>query len=142
MGFTWQQSLYKKPEIWSPEVPAQRKMFRSPDTYGFVTAVYSPLKNLDLSLSAVYTGKMLLQHFAGYAPTDREETSPEFFDMGLKVAYDIKMKENIILQINVGIKNILNSYQHDFDQGEFRDAGYIYGPTLPRSVYIGVKFSI
>lgn len=142
MGFTWQQSLYKKPEVWSPEVPAQRKMFRSPDTYGFVTALYSPLKNLDLSLSAVYTGKMLLQHFAGYVPTDREETSPAFFDMGFKVAYDIKMKENIMLQINGGIKNIFNSYQRDFDQGEFRDAGYIYGPTLPRSVYLGVKFSI
>lgn len=144
LGFTWQSSRYKEPEQWSQneELIPQRKMFRSPDTYGYVTAFYSPVKNLDLSLTGTYTGKMLVQHFAGYIPSDTEKTTPSFFDVGAKVAYEFKLKERIGLQLHIGVKNIFNSYQNDFDKGENRDAGYIYGPGLPRTYYAGLKFSI
>lgn len=141
-GFTYQQSRYRKPEQWSETVKAQTKMFRSPDTYGFLMIYYSPIKRLDLSLTGTYTGKMLIQHFAGYIDTDREEISKPFFDLNFKIAYSIKLKDNIILEISLGMKNIFNSYQRDFDKGELRDAGYIYGPVLPRSIFAGVKFSL
>ena len=85
---------------------------------------------------------MILQHFAGYIESDREEVSKPFFDLNAKVAYGIKLKDNTFLELCIGIKNIFNSYQKDFDKGELRDSGYIYGPTLPRSVFAGVKFSI
>lgn len=141
-GFTYQQSRYREPEQWSESVPAQKKMFRSPDTYGFLMIYYSPAKRLDLSVTGTYTGKMILQHFAGYIESDREEVSKPFFDLNAKVAYGIKLKDNTFLELCIGIKNIFNSYQKDFDKGELRDSGYIYGPTLPRSVFAGVKFSI
>ena len=140
IGFTVQSSLYKKPERWSEDVTPQRKMFRAPSNYGYITAIYSPIKALDISLSGIYTGKMLVQHFAGYIPIDTEVETPAFFDLNLKIAYNFKLKENIILQLNAGLKNIFNSYQKDFDKGEFRDAGYFYGPSLPRTVFFGVKF--
>lgn len=141
-GFTYQQSRYRKPEKWSETVEAQTKMFRSPDTYGFLMLYYSPVKRLDLSLTGTYTGRMLIQHFAGYIENDREEVSKPFFDLNFKIAYGIKLKDNIILEVSLGMKNIFNSYQKDFDKGELRDAGYIYGPVLPRSLFAGVKFSI
>ncbi|MDL2296506.1 TonB-dependent receptor [Bacteroidales bacterium OttesenSCG-928-B11] len=142
LGFTLQSSLYKEPEQWSEAVSPQRRMFRSPSNYGYLTALYTPVKNLDLSLTGVYTGSMLVQHFAGYVAEDMEKTTPAFFDLGLKVAYNFKLKENIVLQLNVGMKNIINSYQKDFDLGENRDAGYIYGPALPRTLFFGMKFVI
>lgn len=46
------------------------------------------------------------------------------------------------LQINAGVLNIFNSYQKDFDQGADRDSGYIYGPSLPRSIFAGLKVGI
>ncbi|MEG1555183.1 MAG: TonB-dependent receptor, partial [Bacteroidales bacterium] len=141
-GFTYQQSLYKQPQKWSESVAPQKKMYRSPDTYGFLTFLYTPFTRFNISLSGIYTGSMLVQHFAGYIPEDREEITPSFFDLNLKLSYDIKLQENIILQVNGGIKNIVDSYQKDYDQGEFRDAGYIYGPTLPRTVFVGVKLTI
>lgn len=141
-GFTYQQSRYREPEQWSESVVPQKKMFRSPDTYGFLMVYYSPVKRLDLSLTGTYTGKMLLQHFAGYVESDCEEVSKPFFDLNAKVAYGIQLKDNIILEISVGMKNIFNSYQKDFDKGEYRDAGYLYGPSMPRSFFAGVKFSI
>ena len=45
------------------------------------------------------------------------------------------------LQVNAGIQNIFNAYQNDFDKGADRDSGYIYGPSLPRSFFAGVKIS-
>ena len=44
--------------------------------------------------------------------------TPEFFTLNLKVAY-----------------------QDDFDKGWNRDSGYIYGPSLPRSYFVGAKIS-
>jgi len=39
------------------------------------------------------------------------------------------------------VKNIFNAYQNDFDKGADRDAGYIYGPSLPRTWFLGAKIS-
>lgn len=142
IGFTAQSSLYKEAEQWSETVEAQRKMFRSPNTYGYITALYTPIRGLDISLSGTYTGSMLVQHFAGYIENDTEEKTNPFFDLGLKVAYSFRLKENVNLQLNAGMKNIFNSYQKDFDKGPERDSGYIYGPSSPRTVFFGVKFAI
>ena len=141
-GFTYQQSRYKQPEVWSETIEAQRRMFRTPDTYGFLTVYYSPLKDFDISLSGTYTGSMLVQHFAGYIAEDAETTTKPFFDTNLKLSYSFKLKDDLSLEVSAGMKNIFNSYQRDFDQGELRDAGYIYGPSLPRSVFFGLKFSM
>ena len=142
IGFTGQSALYKKPEQWSENVAPQRKMFRSPSAYGYITVFYSPLPSLDLSLSGTYTGSMLVQHYAGYIAEDTEVHTPSFFDLGLKVAYNFRLKEKVILQLNAGLNNIFNSYQKDFDRGENRDAGYIYGPSIPRTIVGGIKFMI
>ena len=85
---------------------------------------------------------MLMQHFGPEAELDKEVNTPSFFDAGLKVSYDFILSKNNKLQINAGIQNIFNSFQQDFDSGEERDAGYIYGPSLPRSLVIGLKYSL
>ena len=140
-GYTIQSSLYKKPEQWSETVTPQRKMFRAPSNYGYVTTSATAMKRLDLSLSGTYTGSMLVQHFAGYISEDTETKTPSFFDLSCKIAYNFTLSGNITLQLNTGMKNIFNSFQKDFDKGEFRDAGYLYGPTLPRTFYFGLKTS-
>ncbi|MDE5983173.1 MAG: TonB-dependent receptor, partial [Duncaniella sp.] len=68
--------------------------------------------------------------------------TPRFFDAGLKVSYDFRIYNHVTLQLNAGIHNIFNSYQKDFDRGHLRDSGYIYGPTMPRSIFAGVKLHI
>lgn len=140
-GATLQRSRYKEPEHWSdnPTLKPQKKMFRSPDVYGYVTSSFNPLKKLSLSLTGTYTGSMLVQHFAGYVLEDREEKTPDFVDMSLKLAYDFPLLTSGTLQINAGIQNIFDSYQSDFDKGGSRDAGYVYGPVLPRSYFVGCK---
>lgn len=144
LGFTWQQSRYDEPEQWSnePDVKPQRRMFRTPDTYGYVTALLPISERFKTSVSGVYTGPMLVQHFAGYVEKDCEKTTPSFFDMGVKLTYDIPLCFGTNLQLNGGIQNIFDSYQDDFDKGALRDAGYVYGPIFPRTCYIGLKLSL
>lgn len=140
-GATLQRSRYKEAEVWSETVAPQKKMFRSPDFYGYLTASLNPVKPLNISLTGTYTGSMLVQHFAGYVPEDCEVKTPDFFDMTLKVAYDFKLYKSVTLQLNAGVQNIFDAYQDDFDKGADRDAGYIYGPGVPRSFFMGCKIS-
>lgn len=145
LGITYQQSRYKTPEAWSenPDIAPSKKLFRTPDVYGYITMKYNPIKPLSIALSGTFTGSMLVQHLAGSAINiDEAVQTPEFFDANLKVAYDFKVFRYANLQLNAGVMNIFNSYQNDFDKGVNRDSGYIYGPMMPRSVFVGLKFNI
>ena len=82
---------------------------------------------------------MLVEHHAGMIEKNMTVRTPDFWDMGLKAAYNLKLYENFNLQVNAGVQNILNSFQNDFDSGADRDSGYMYGPTLPRTFFIGLK---
>lgn len=142
-GATVQRSRYKEPEKWSeaPEVPAERKIFRTPDVYGYFTALLNPAKRFSASLSGTYTGEMLVPHMAGFILQDQAVKTPDFFDMEIKLAYDIPVYKELTLQLHGGVRNVLDAYQEDFDKGADRDSGYIYGPGIPRSYFIGMKLS-
>lgn len=138
-GYTLQRSEYDEPEQWSDQLEAQTSMFRSPNQYGYLSATYYVNKKLTASLFGNYTGSMLVQHNNGYIDADREVETPNFWDMGLKVAYKIPISKSVDLEINGGVKNILDQFQEDMDSTMDRDAGYIYGPSLPRTYFVGLK---
>lgn len=144
-GMTLQNSKYRKAIAWSDDadVPAERKIFRTPDVYGYFTATYTPIKPLNFALSGTYTGSMLVQHLeAGdNNPQDKAVTTRDFYDLGFKTSYDFRLAKSTTLQLSVGINNIFNAYQKDFDKGADRDSNYIYGPAMPRNYYAGVKIS-
>ncbi len=149
LGATVQSSLYDEAEWgWSEDADMVRRrktgreMFRSPNTYGYLTATYIPVDGLNISASGTYTGRMWVQHCAGYIEHDEEVHTPAFFDLNLKLSYDIRLKGATTLQVSGGVQNVANSFQRDFDKGAGRDGGYFYGPTLPRSYFIGLKFSL
>lgn len=153
VGFTVQRSEYTDWEAWSedPEVAAVKRMPRTPDYYGYFTFTSAPLKNFDWSLSGVYTGRMRVPHFA---PTDLPEEyvgqyitkdemvhTPDFFDLNVKLNYTFVLNDHIKLQLNGGVQNIFNAFQKDLDKGGYRDSGYFYGPTQPRTYFIGIKIT-
>jgi len=141
LGFTAQSSRYKEARSWSDEgdVPASRRMFRTPDFHGYCTASYNPLKRMTFALTGTYTGSMFVEHHAGFIDANTTVKTPSFWDLNFKAAYEFKIYRSFSLQLNAGVQNIFNSFQKDFDSGADRDSGYIYGPTLPRSFFFGVK---
>lgn len=143
-GVTLQQSRYKEPEQWSDdaEVPPVRRMFRTPDIYGYFTVALNPFRNFTADLTGTCTGSMLVQHMAGSGVAqDVAVTTPSFFDMNLRLSYDVRIYKEVTMQLYGGVQNLFDAFQKDFDKGADRDSGYIYGPSLPRSWFVGAKFS-
>lgn len=145
VGFTAQRSRYKKAEVWTSPEDAQelstRKMPRTPDYYGYFTLSSNFLKAFDWALTGIYTGKMNVPHMAGYISEARMEHTPRFFELGTKLSYTFNLKDNLKLQVNGGVQNIFNKFQSDLDKGPLRDSNYFYGPTQPRTYFVGVKIS-
>ncbi|HPR32437.1 MAG TPA: TonB-dependent receptor, partial [Prolixibacteraceae bacterium] len=135
-GFTLQSSRYEQEQAFG-----EKRFFRTPDSYGFLTLDAKVLKNLALSSSATYTGVMQVPYFGPELENPDagalRQTKP-FFDLGIKVRYSVKVN-GASLQFYAGVKNIFQSYQSDFDRGIDRDPGYIYGPSQPRTFYVGLK---
>ncbi len=143
-GMTWQQSRYAEPEFWSEDetVAPVRRMFRTPDLYGYFTASFKPWRTLAVDLTGNCTGEMLVQHMAGSGTEhDVAVITPRFFDMNARLSYDLRIYKELTMQFYGGVQNLFNAYQKDFDQGADRDSGYVYGPSLPRSWFVGVKLN-
>ena len=141
-GYTFQRSRYTSPERWSDDVEPQRRMFRSPDHYGYLTSSFELARRLSASLFCTYTGPMLVQHNAGILDVDTQTTTPSFWDCGIKAAYVVPLSHVIDLEINAGVKNIFDSYQKDLDFGASKDSAYIYGPSMPRTFFVGLKLTL
>ena len=141
-GYTFQRSRYTSPERWSDDVEPQRRMFRSPDHYGYLTSSFELARRLSASLFCTYTGPMLVQHNAGILDVDTQTTTPSFWDCGIKAAYVVPLSHVIDLEINAGVKNIFDSYQKALDFGASKDSAYIYGPSMPRTFFVGLKLTL
>lgn len=152
-GFTLQTSEYKEAQ----EDYENTNFLRTPDNYGYFAATWTPANNFGLALTGNYTGAMDVPYEGGlkFKNTAEENLfksrqnadgeggwvlrkSDSFFDLGLKINYDIKINSSK-LRLFGGMKNIFNSYQSDFDRGINRDPAYIYGPLNPRTIYFGIK---
>ena len=136
---------YKRPEVWSddPSVPAEKRMFRTPDVYGYVTANWEIAHSLRAVLAGTLTGPMTVQHIAGSGtPVDVARRTPAFFDMSVRLTWTRRVLGRVSCELGVGVTNVFDSYQSDLDRGYLRDSGYIYGPSLPRSLTASLSFSI
>ena len=140
-GFTLQQSLYDEAVEYSDNLPLMKEFLRSPDYYGYATISYNPSAKLSFAANLVHTGAMSLIHLAG-APGQLEDEfleSPVFNAIGIKSTYIQVLKESgIKIEYSVGVKNLTNDFQQEFDSLKNRDSNFIYGPSLPRTIYFGL----
>lgn len=150
-GATIQNARYKEEEVlWSPvddtdsrPPTTTRRLLRTPDVYGFYNFSFNPFAAMGVSFSGVLTGPMNVAHVIDPETefTVIKET-PVFFEQHIRLTYDIKLSEQWVMQCHAGVKNLFNSFQQDFDAGLLRDADYVYGPAMPRSVFFGIKLRL
>ena len=84
-GLTFQTSRYEKPHEFN-----ERRFFRTPGQYGYITLDMTPTKRLSISSTGNYTGRMLIPYFGNTLdrPDEGElRLSPRFFDMGSLPVY-------------------------------------------------------
>lgn len=136
-GFTVQKSEFESEQEFS-----EKRFFRTPNTYGYLSANISPTPVFDIALTGNYTGKMLVPYFGPEIANPKAgelRESDSFFDTGIKLCYHFRLSDYMKVELNGGVKNIFNSYQEDFDLGGDRDPSYVYGPLSPRTIYFGIK---
>lgn len=147
LGATYQKSQYIKPNKDLNE--GLKDFLRAPNAYGFLMAQWRVWRGLTVDATLNCTGPMLVAYEGSVAKNaeeqkqiDNEELpirkTPSFFDASLKLAYSFKLASSE-LQLYCGVKNAFNSFQRDFDKGPERASSYVYGPMLPRTMYVGIK---
>jgi len=137
LGITYNKANYlTAQEIFSGV--SSDKFLRSPNLHGYFRASWDLTKDLNLFSSVVYTGTM-------YVPNESTETivktSNTFYDIDAGSSYEFALTGSLNAKISGGVKNLINAYQKDLPSGADRDPAYVYGPQLPRRVYLGVNFS-
>ena len=144
IGFTLQESRFDKPVTYIDGIAPTRNFLRTPNDYGFANLTINATKTVNVNLNYVYTGAMEIAHFAGAVnqTTDEFVKTKSFSEFNFKIGKTFeseKLKSN--LELYGGMKNIFNSYQKDFDKEKYRDSNYVYGPAMPRSLFVGIRIN-
>lgn len=137
--------LYKKSEFDERHEDFNtKKFFRTPDISANFRINYNPSHDLNIFALFKYLGKADIPHEVpdpegGEGLVMLLVTSDSYLVLDMGFSYDIHIMEDVCWKLSFGVKNALNSYQNDLDVGVDRDPGYVYGPSQPRTLYIGFK---
>ncbi|WP_299105069.1 TonB-dependent receptor [uncultured Tenacibaculum sp.] len=147
LGGTLQTSKYDEPQVLfeTDGTPGESDVIvdefvRNPNFYGYLNTAWIPSEKFNVDLTGTYTGGMTVPKVisdTGFLQLNEVES---FFDLNLKLESHIDFNDNFMTTISLGVKNMFNAYQDDFDTGATRDSDYIYGPNAPRTFFIGIKF--
>ena len=147
LGATYQQTAYEETQLLYEAPPASGEadvfidsFVRNPDWYGFFTANFKPSEAFNIDLTGNLTGEMEVPRVVNSNGLIQLNESPVFFDLNLKFEKHWDVSDLFMVTLSGGVRNLFNSYQDDFDRGATRDSEYIYGPGLPRTVFVGLKF--
>jgi len=121
-------------------------LLRTPRSYGYLTLKFVLNKKIDFDYSNVYTGKMWLTQIQN-SPDNNQNSlklhQTEFFlEHSLRIGYKLNPEAKRIHQLTVGIRNFTNKFQRDLGIGPHRDASFVYGPNLPRTLTLSLSFSL
>uniref|UniRef100_UPI0026ED2FAD TonB-dependent receptor plug domain-containing protein n=1 Tax=Mesonia mobilis TaxID=369791 RepID=UPI0026ED2FAD len=148
MGGTIQQSKYREGQVLfeaDGTNPSETNIViedfvRNPSIYGYLNTNLRVFEESNIDVTGTYTGKMTVPVVVSDSGFLQLNESDPFFDLNIKLNHHFDLSDNLQMNIFAGFKNILNSYQDDFDIGATRDSDYVYGPSLPRTFFFGIKF--
>jgi outer membrane receptor for ferrienterochelin and colicins len=141
-GYTHQLSEFDNLVQYINEIEGIKEFIRTPNDYAYSILTFTPTDQWNLVFNYLYTGSMKIPHFAGSENQAIDEivTSDAFSELSAKIAYTLPLEKMASkIELYGGVKNVFNAYQDDFDRGKNRDSNYFYGPSLPRTFYIGIK---
>ncbi len=137
LGYVEQKAKFDEPE---PDF-GSKDFFRTPERYGVAGLTWMNPRLFDVFIGGKFTGEMKVPHYAGYIDEDRLETTDNFFTVDANISRHFKLNEvGPEIELTIGGKNLTDEYQDDLDQGQDRDAGYVYGPRFPRSYYVKLAY--
>ncbi|MEM8933111.1 MAG: TonB-dependent receptor, partial [Acidobacteriota bacterium] len=137
-GYVVQRARFDVPE---PDF-GSRDFFRTPERYGTLSLQARLPAAIDLFVGVRHTGPMTAPHYAGFIAEDRLERTPSFVELDVSLSRRFSIGEERDVTLTLGAKNLTDAYQEDLDQGSARDSNYVYGPRLPRTVHLGLRWEL
>jgi outer membrane receptor for ferrienterochelin and colicins len=124
-----------------------KDLIKVPTFYGNVQTNYAVNKRVELRMSISYTGSMIVPHVTGIKRFGLQSAgnlsqyteliqTPSFVEANVSISLKSKLSDHYALTTDVGVINMFDQFQNDFDTGQYRDASYIYGPLRPRTFSI------
>ncbi len=136
-GVTYKSGRYDaKQEIFNNVYSEQ--FLRTPNLFGYLRTIWIPKESFTFLTSVKYTGHMYVPNEAASTIV---ETQQSFVELGVNGSYQLAFIRHLQGELMFGVKNITNAYQNDLQKGVDRDPAYVYGPQLPRRMYLGIEFS-
>ena len=122
MGVTYHKNQWNKAQKWDiGDAYETRRMYRTPDLYGYFISTFNVTKQLDLTFTGNFTGSMLVGH---NIPTE---------DDGKTLSKDAYLDK---VSANIKYDRVLSG------EGQTNKAGEVYGPRTfktPTFMEFGVK---
>ncbi len=114
-------------------VLSTRRYLKSPRLSGVGQLAWRAAPSFDSLLAARYTGAMdVLNNRLGAI-----RRSPDYLVLDLTGTRHIPIGDgDREIDVTFGIKNLTDARQRDLEAGAERDSDYVYGPRLPRTVFI------
>lgn len=141
-SWTWQFNRWDVPVQVLSEAPATRLFMRTPNFYGYSQGTWWSKRGWTLNLHLLLTGPMWVPRFGGSEanPNDLFFRSPTMLEWNGQWAKKCNFKGlHTDFEFFAGFKNLLNRYQREFDRGPGRDSNFIYGPSTPRTWFLGFR---
>ena len=82
---------------------------------------------------------MDVPHLAGYVAADELVQTSDFWEMNLRLAYQLPLNSVQKVEFIACIQNLFDQFQQDFDKTKDRDSNYVYGPARSRTFFTGLK---
>lgn len=147
LGGTLQRSQYNDPQllfesdgaIGEPNISVD-EFVRVPNFYGYLNGTWLPNKAFNMDITGTYTGSMTVPRVISDTGFLALNEVASFFDLNVKLETHFDFNESFMVTLSGGVTNLFNSFQDDFDIGPTRDSDYVYGPDMPRTVFLGLKF--
>ncbi len=119
---------------------------RTPDVFGYIRTSYDISNTVSTFISLKYTGSMYVPHEIS---VDYQENplleltkSDDFLEIDVSLTKKLNLFGDVNTSMTLGIKNLTDAYQKDLDYGINRDPAYVYGTSLPRTLFLGVDISL
>lgn len=146
-GATFQNALFRENQVLfeadgsdpSEQDVVVDQFVRTPDIYGFLNTNWTPIDAFKIDVTGSFTGPMVVLRVVSDSGFLDLVDSNSFFDLTTKLTYHFDVKDTFHIELSGGVQNLFNSFQDDFDRGALRDSDYVYGPSRPRTVFVGIK---
>jgi outer membrane receptor for ferrienterochelin and colicins len=139
VGVAFIDARYNDPQVVFDDgatAIATNRYLKSPRLTGVSQLVWRAARSFDVLLAARYTGKMdVLNNREGAI-----RRSDDFLVLDLTGTRHIRAgDEGQEVDVTFGIKNLTDARQRDLESGATRDSDYVYGPRLPRTLFVRIN---